>query len=52
MYSLIQVYLIIFFLFLYVAIAAIPAALVMAAITYKTKDKAYFRKKIDKLIKG
>ena len=50
--GLIQVYIIMLLTGFYALIGAIPAALVMAAITYKTKDKAHFRRKIDKLIRG
>ena len=50
MYGLIQAYLIIFFIFLYLVIAAVPIMLLMATVTYMRKDKAYFRKKIDKFI--
>lgn len=46
--SIIQVYIIMLLTGFYALIGAIPVALVMAAITYKTKDKAYFRKEIDK----
>ena len=50
MYGLIQMYLIIFFISLYLVIAAVPLMLLMATVTYMRKDKAYFRKKIDKFI--
>lgn len=52
MYSLVQVYIMIILLGLYALIGVIPIMLVMAAITYITKDKAYFRRKIDEFIGG
>lgn len=52
MYSLVQVYMIMLLIGLYGLIGAVPVILIMAIVTHKTKDKAYFRKKIDKLIKG
>lgn len=48
MYGLIQAYLMIFFIFIYLIIAAIPIVIFMAAVTHLNGDKAYFRKKIDK----
>lgn len=50
MYSLIQVYMIMLLTGLYALIGAIPLMLVMATVTYIKKDKAYFRRKIDKFI--
>lgn len=50
MYSLIQVYIIMFLIGFYALVGAVPLILIMIAITYKKQDKAYFRKKIDKLI--
>jgi len=49
--SIIQVYIIMLLTGFYALIGAIPLMLLMAAITYKTKDKAYFRRKIDKFIR-
>lgn len=52
MYSLVQVYIMMLLIGLYALIGAIPIMLVMAVITYRKQDKAYFRKKIDKFIGG
>lgn len=52
MYSLIQVYMIMLLIGLYALVGAIPLMILMAIVTYRKKDKAYFRKKIDKFIKG
>lgn len=52
MYSLVQVYMIMLLLGLYALIGAVPLILIMIVITYMKKDKAYFRKKIDKFIGG
>jgi hypothetical protein len=51
MYSLMQVLIIIFLTGLYALIGSILTMPIMALVTYKTKDKSYFRKKIDRLIK-
>lgn len=48
MYGLIQAYIIIAFIFLYVMIAAIPLIFVMATVTFLSGDKAFFRRRIDK----
>lgn len=50
--GLIQVCIIMLLTGFYALIGAIPLMPLMAIVTYKTKDKAYFRRKIDKLIGG
>lgn len=52
MYSLVQVYMIMLLIGLYALIGAVPLILTMIVITYRNQDKAYFRKKIDKFIRG
>ena len=52
MYSIMQVYTIMLLTGLYALIGAIPLMLIMATVTYIKKDKAYFRRKIDKFIGG
>lgn len=51
MYSLIQISMIIFLMLLYALIGAVLVMSIMAIITYLKRDKAYFRRKIDKFIK-
>lgn len=52
MYSLVQVYMIMLLIGLYALIGAVPVIVIMALVTYRKHDKAYFRRKIDKFIKG
>ena len=51
MYGLMQMYLIIFFIFIYLVIAAVPVILTMATITHLSGDKAFFRRRIDKYMR-
>ena len=51
MYSLIQISMIIFLMLLYALIGAVLVMSIMAIITHLKRDKAYFRRKIDKFIK-
>lgn len=50
MEGVIQVYMIMLLMLLYGVIGSIPVLLYMVTVTYIKKDKAYFRKKIDKFI--
>lgn len=50
--GLIKLYLILLLMGLYSLIGAIPVMLFMATVTYIKKDKAYFRKKINKFLEG
>lgn len=47
MYGLMQAYLMIFFIFIYLIIAAIPVIFVMATVTFLSEDKAFFRRRVD-----
>ena len=51
MYSLIQISMIIFLMLLYALIGAVLVMSIMAIITHLKRDKAYFRRKINKFIK-
>lgn len=50
--GLIQVYIMMLLIGLYSLVGAIITMPMMALVTYIKKDKAYFRKKIDKFIEG
>lgn len=52
MYSIMQVYTIMLLTGLYALIGAIITMPIMATVTYIKKDRAYFRRKIDKFIGG
>lgn len=46
---LIQLYIMLSLIFIYMVLGAIPVIIIMAIVTFITKDKAYFRKKLGKL---